>query len=255
MFVHVSSSAARRAALAAAIGLLLAAGMGCSQVRHDPTYTVRRTTTPVRIDADWTKPVWAETPAVTLTHAMGDPPEHRPAVQAKVRYDDERLYVIFHVEDRYVRAVAQHDQTAVYRDSCVEFFFTPGEDVTAGYFNLEMNCGGTMLFHFQHRPRGHPTPLRPEDLARVQRAASMPRIVDPEISDPVTWTVEYAIPTALLAAYCPSAVAPAPGVGWRANFYKCASATSHPHWLTWARVDRPRPDFHVPAFFGTLRFE
>lgn len=31
--------------------------------------------------------------------------------------------------------------------------------------------------------------------------------------------------------------------------------TSHPHWLTWAPVHSPRPDFHTPRSFGTLEFE
>jgi len=44
-------------------------------------------------------------------------------------------------------------------------------------------------------------------------------------------------------------------VTWRANFYKCADSTSHPHWLTWSPVDHPTPHFHLPAFFGTLEFE
>ncbi|MDA0991466.1 MAG: carbohydrate-binding family 9-like protein, partial [Verrucomicrobia bacterium] len=47
---------------------------------------------------------------------------------------------------------------------------------------------------------------------------------------------------------------PAPGVSWRSNLYKCGDATSHPHWLTWSPIDRPKPDFHVPDQFGTLTF-
>ena len=42
---------------------------------------------------------------------------------------------------------------------------------------------------------------------------------------------------------------------WRANFYKCADRTSHPHCLTWAPVDFPVPNFHLPRSFGVLEFE
>jgi hypothetical protein len=49
-------------------------------------------------------------------------------------------------------------------------------------------------------------------------------------------------------------VKPAPGVKWRANLYKCADATSHPHWLTWSKVDYNRPNFHLPDYFGELEF-
>jgi hypothetical protein len=132
-------------------------------------------------------------------------------------------------------------------DSCVELFFIPGEDTATGYFNLEVNCGGAMLFNHQFA-RGDR--VSEADCARIELAHSLPRRVDPEIAEPITWTVEYRLPFAVLG---PTDV-PAPGVRWRANFYKCADGTSHPHWLTWAPVDRPAPDFHVPECFGTLEF-
>ncbi|MCB0276848.1 MAG: diguanylate cyclase, partial [Calditrichaeota bacterium] len=27
------------------------------------------------------------------------------------------------------------------------------------------------------------------------------------------------------------------------------------HWLTWAPVEHPKPNFHLPEFFGTLVFD
>ena len=53
--------------------------------------------------------------------------------------------MIFRVEDRYVRAVSKNYHDSVCKDSCAEFFFTPGTDISAGYFNVEINCGGVML--------------------------------------------------------------------------------------------------------------
>jgi hypothetical protein len=58
----------------------------------------------------------------------------------------------------------------------------------------------------------------------------------------------------LLKKFC-SVVPPAENVVWRANFYKCGDQTSHPHWLTWAEVDCPQPNFHLPRFFDRLAFE
>jgi len=207
------------------------------------------------IDADWNKPAWRNVQPLELTHAMGDRPQHFPRTQAKLLYDDQAIYVIFRVEDRYVRAVAQAHQDNVFADSCVEFFFAPAAGIGTGYFNLEMNCGGTMLFHYQVVPRQSPIRLSRHELGRVTVAHCLPRIVDPEITEPTIWTVEYRLPVDLLEKYYPAASRPAPGVTWRANFYKCADGTSHPHWLTWSRVDNPVPDFHVPRFFGRLEFQ
>ena len=40
---------------------------------------------------------------------------------------------------------------------------------------------------------------------------------------------------------------------WRANFYKCADHSSHPHWACWSPIAQ-RLWFHQPQFFGELRF-
>ena len=78
---------------------------------------------------------------------MGEEPGHQPKVQAKAAYDDQYLYLIWKVEDKFVLARRMEHQQDVYRDSCVEFFFTPGGDPKErGYFNLETNCVGVKLF-------------------------------------------------------------------------------------------------------------
>ena len=205
-------------------------------------------------DANWNKSPWLNIPAETLSHYMGDKPEHFPSTEVKCAYDDSAMYVIFQVKDKYIRAAAKEHQDCVCVDSCVEFFFAPSTDVALGYFNLEMNCGGTMLLHFQTIPRENQLVFSESDLKKINYAHSMPRIVDPELEGPATWTVEYSIPISLLEKYC-AVDTPKSGTVWRANFFKCADHTSHPHWLTWSPIDAPKPDFHRPHSFGELVFE
>jgi hypothetical protein len=231
--------------------------MSCARLtpaKHGPRkYKVHRLASAMPIDGSWDKPQWQKIEAIEIGNYMGKKPAHRPPTQAKVLYDDKYIYVIFRVQDRYVRAVAQDYHGPVWKDSCVEFFFTPGEDPSRGYFNLEVNCGGTALFHYQKAPKKDARPIDVADMQQIEIAHSLPKIVEPEIAEPTTWTIEYRIPLALIEKYCPAA-RPAPGVLWRANFYKCGDETSHPHWLTWSVVDRPVPDFHLPQFFGILEF-
>jgi hypothetical protein len=260
----------------------LAGSTGCTQSEHraqmeSSTYTVRRASEPLTLEAttshadgqdpsrakarpaqmepEWDSPVWATAATLELKHFMGQRPAHFPRTQARLLYDHQFLYVIFRVEDRYVRAVAREHQGPVWRDSCVEFFFTPGTDTTRGYFNLEMNCGGTMLLRLQDAPVTNGRWVTPEDLARIQVISTLPKLIEPEITEPVVWSVAYRLPLDLLSKYCPWAERPAPGVRWRANFYKCGDDTSHPHWLTWAPVRHSKPNFHLPACFGELVFE
>lgn len=215
---------------------------------------VRRLANPPKAGTDWNKPPWQEISAEPIRHYMGERPDHFPKTEVKIAYNDMAIYVMFRVEDRYVRAIAAKHQDSVCGDSCVEFFFAPGSDVSKGYFNFEMNCGGTMLFHFNSGVKKERIEIPGSDCEKIATAHSLPRIVDPEIRESVTWTVEYSIPIALLSKYCQVSM-PKPHSLWRANFYKCADSTSHPHWLTWSPVDYPKPNFHLPQSFGVLEFE
>ena len=202
---------------------------------------------------DWDDPGWKDIESINLNNYMGEKPGHFPLTQVKVAYDDEAIYVKFKVNDRYVKAIYANHQDPVYKDSCVEFFFTPGADVTEGYFNLEMNCIGTMLFHHQKIPRKNAVAINENDIEKVKVITSLTGVIDPEIDDNVSWQVSYRIPFSILKEYH-KFNNPGPGTVWKANFYKCGDDLSHPHWLTWAPIDNPKPDFHRPEFFGELIF-
>ena len=216
-------------------------------------HKVYATPVPPPVDAEWDTGAWDAAAAITLTHHMGDAPEHRPTTQAKLLYDADALYVRFRVEDRYVVAVETEPQSGVSGDSCVELFFSPGTDLAPGYFNIEMNCVGTTLFHHQRDSGVENRPLDEEiDELEVRHTIPGPT-VDPEVTQPLTWTVGYRVPFDALARHATITV-PEPGVVWRANLYKCANRSSHPHWLTWSPVAFSRPNFHLKEQFGYLHF-
>jgi hypothetical protein len=218
------------------------------------TYRLRRMKENLTIDADWNKGAWKGVKPMTLEYYMGEEPAHQPKVQAKAAYDDHYLYLIWKVEDKYVLAKRTKHQQDVYRDSCVEFFFTPGGDPEKqGYYNLETSCTGVKLFGV-HIAGSKGEKFTAEDLARVVTANSLKGPIDPEITTPMTWTPEYKIPLSLLEKFA-KIERPKPGVTWRGNCYKCADDTSHPHWLTWSPVTHAEPSFHLPNYFGRLVFE
>ncbi|MCY2924024.1 MAG: carbohydrate-binding family 9-like protein [Planctomycetota bacterium] len=218
-----------------------------------PTYRVVRMKDNPTIDADWDKAAWKDVQPLTEEYYMGKEPAHQPKTQAKVAYDDEYLYVIWRVEDNFVRAVATKNMGRVWCDSAVEFFFTPcAEPRKNGYYNLETNCIGRMMF--ASNVPGVPNGVTPAELEQVVIASSLKGPIDPEIAKPTTWTLEYKIPFSVVAKHS-KFERPGPGVHWYGNFYKCADETSQPHWLTWSPVTWPQPSFHRPEFFGTLAFE
>lgn len=208
----------------------------------------------IRIDGDWDKPAWQAADILKIEHPMGDIPKFTPRVEARMTYDADNAYVIFRVRDRFVRSVVQEKNGNVSGDSCVEFFFAPDPAKPQCYFNLEINAGGTPLIFYITKPMSGLTPLREDDIEQIEIAHSLPRVVYPELEDAVTWTIECRIPFVMLEKYA-TMVRPSPGVTWKANFYKTGSRTSSPNYLTWSPVVFSRPNFHLPAQFGLLRFE
>jgi hypothetical protein len=222
-------------------------------MKKEFVYKVVKATGSMKIDGDWYKPNWQNIPVVELTNHMGSIPGFFPEVKSKMMYDHEYIYLIFHVNDRFVRCITTEINGPVWEDSCVEFFFSPDPDFPEHYFNLEINCGGTPLMHYNTIAREQIKPLEIEDIKKIQIAHTLPKITDPEITDKIEWVIEYRIPLNFLRKYS-HIISPEPGIIWKANFFKIAENNSNPHFLTWTVVNNPVPNFHLPKFFGELEF-
>lgn len=218
-----------------------------------PIYKVSELSKAMKIDGDWNKVQWRSVKALYLSHYMGQIPSFRPNVYVKMMYDQENLYLIFKVKDRFVSSIIEEYNGPVSTDACVEFFFSPDINLPEQYFNVEINAGGTplMAYHIDGKKEYHKFSV--EDLERIEISHSLPGKVDPEIITPITWTIEFKLPFSILKKYG-SVMHPKDGSIWNANFYKTASTGSNPHYITWSRVDNLKPDFHLPQFFGKLQF-
>jgi hypothetical protein len=222
--------------------------------KKDSIYKVTLLKGEMIIDGNWSKPQWRSVKAVHISNHMGQMPSFSPDVHVKMMYDKDNIYVIFRVRDRFVRSVVEEYNGPVSTDACVEFFFSPDVKLPEQYFNLEINAGGTplMAYHIYHQKKYQKFSI--EDLKKIEIAHSLPDRVDPEIQTPIVWTIEYKLPFSVLKKYG-SVIDPQAGVKWKANFYKTASKGSNPHYLTWSYVDNLQPNFHLPQFFGELKFE
>jgi len=222
-------------------------------ILNEAIYPVAKLNGPMRIDASWDKPQWKNIESLKIEKHMGDLPKFQPVVEAKMMYDENNVFVIFRVKDRFVQSTVQEYNGSVSENSCVEFFFSPDTSYPLRYFNLEVNAGGTPLIFYISKPWNDFVKLDTKDISQIEIAHTLPKKVDPEITEPVTWIIEYRIPLQMLAKYA-NVTSPAPGVEWKGNFYKTGSKTSNPNYMTWSFVDNPTPNFHLPQFFGTLKF-
>jgi hypothetical protein len=173
---------------------------------------------------------------------------HHPETRFYLLHDGAALYVQFCVKDAHVRSVQTEYQGPVYTDSCCELFVQPVAG--KGYFNFEINAGGTLLLTYIEDPTrvpgGFATFTRVDNAwgSQVEIRSSLPRVVDPERA--ADWTLRFRIPFALFEHYTGSA----PAKEWRGNVYKCGDNTSQPHWLSWSPVSAL--NFHLPECFGSF---
>ncbi|HEY5139836.1 MAG TPA: carbohydrate-binding family 9-like protein [Methylococcales bacterium] len=217
-------------------------------------YRVHRLTGPMAIDANWDKPQWQKVEPLTIALFVQQKPQYMPKTQAKLLYDNNCIYIIYRIEDTCVRAIETKCNGRVWDDSCVEFFLTPDKNLSKDYFNIEMNCIGTLTFRYQTAVHENIRLLEKSDCDKIVIATSLPKkVIDPEIAGPVTWTIECRLPLDILEKYRTIA-RPAAGVKWRANFYKCGDATSNFHRISWSYIEENEFCFHSPQFFGTLEF-
>ena len=169
---------------------------------------------------------------------------YRPLSSFTVAHSGTALYIDFFSRTNYLRAEVYEDLGPVSQDSCVEFFVEPragGE-----YWNIEFNCIGTL--NASHRMvRENPVRLTPDELARVQRTASCGSRPFRELEGLFSWNLLAIIPLDLIGVRYEDHA-----IEMRGNFYKCASATSQPHFLSWNPINTPRPDFHHRDSFGKI---
>jgi hypothetical protein len=210
-------------------------------------YTVNKLDTPPG-PVDWAETDIAEIKEFTWTdHTF--PPE----TKVRMLYDDSRLYLRFDCREKYIHITRTEHLSQVWKDNCVEFFVSPGHDLSKPYFNFEFNALG-----FIQLSSGFKAPDRSnvslDDIKEIKCKTSFKEPVVDEEETIKEWYLEAAIPFSLIEKYA-EVEKPIPGTVWRANFNKCAEDTKEPHWATWAPVDSPTPMFHLPEFFGELVFE
>ncbi len=223
---------------------------------HKPRHIVHSTEILPTTSVAWEDASWASAPPLTIANFHPRSSSHRPRTEARLLHNGQALAIIFRVEDRYVLARHSSYQSPTHKDSCVEFFVQPKPG--HGYFNFEFNAIGTLLLWYIDRPRRPDGSFEhyveiPLELGRgIAVRASLAEPIAEEIAEPLVWTLSFRVPKTLFENFV-GTLPHLSGETWRANFYKCADLSSHPHWGAWADVG-DRLDFHQPSRFGELAF-
>lgn len=140
------------------------------------------------------------------------------------------------------RSVYRNFGDPVYKDSCMEFFFSA--DGGNHYVNFEMNSAGALLSEFGTKdfPR---TPIS-EFITPPKPSASISE-------DGSEWTAELFIPSSDIKTLFGTEIGP--GSTITGNFYKCGDDTEIPHFGMWNEIDSDTPCFHLPQFFAPMTIQ
>lgn len=171
---------------------------------------------------------------------------YRPDVAFSVAHSRTHLAVLYHVRGLDLRAAALEDNGPVWEDSCCEMFIADPSDGT--YYNFEMNCIGTLLAA-KRKSREDAVHFTEEALSRIKRFSTLEKRPVDLAGRIFGWSIGLCVPFSLIGIDPDSLPA-----SIRANFYKCADKSAHPHFLSWSPIEIPAPDFHRPEFFGELVF-
>lgn len=214
-------------------------------------YTVRRVAPCALAKMDFSK---ADKGCIAYTWPESG--KNRPKVEFRILHDEASLYVKYSVrEDRGVVVRHRGFQVPVHFDSCCEIFVRP--KLGAGYFNFEMNAGGSLTLMYIEDPSRIPDGFKkavrlPEELCRqVEIIHSLPDLIPEELPGPTDWELRLRIPFSLFEKY----VGPLDlsQRNWLGGLFSCAEQTSEPYWQSWTPI--PTLNFHNVLVFRDLVLE
>ena len=174
---------------------------------------------------------------------------YKPEVKFGMAYNENFLFLVFYIQEQYIRALEVEPNGKVWEDSCSEFFLSFDN---TGYYNIETNCIGTQLVGFG-KNRHNRTHL-PNDAIRSIIAHSS---LDSHPIEPQTGHFDYQLSLIIPATsfrFHPD-LKFKPGMQINGNFYKCGDKTDQPHFVSWNPISTNEPDFHQPDFFGILKLK
>ena len=175
-------------------------------------------------------------------------PEFSAQCEAGVElsHSSDMLHIHYMVDEAAVVARCTADGQHVWEDSCVEFFFDP--DGKGEYYNLECSCTG-WIYLCKGTGRCGRIPLDDTALKSIKRRCTLPQEAFGLLGERTQWELWLDVPASVFG------LESFEGLRARGNFYKCADASPFRHYLSYAPIATPKPDFHRPEFFETILFD
>ena len=171
--------------------------------------------------------------------------DYKPGVHFAMAYGPHCIFLKYYVNEKFIYAANGVVNGAVYEDSCVEFFISFENE--KAYYNFEFNCIGTARVGYGEKKTDRE--LLPDGLINGIKYQAL--ISNQKPGEDIHWELTVAIP---FNVFCHHELKEIKGKKCRANFYKCGDLLPTPHFISWSSIKSTEPNFHLPEFFGNLKF-
>jgi hypothetical protein len=175
---------------------------------------------PLTIDGKLDEPSWNAAPwTEPFVDIEGDDARRpRYATRAKMLWDDDYFYIAADLLEPDLWGTLTARDSVIFQDNDFEVFIDPDGD-THAYFELEINALGTVwdLLLVQPYRDGGPA-IHAWDIAGLKSAVSVRGTVNRPVDKDEGWSVEIAMPWAILREASPGRRVPRNGDRWRVNF-------------------------------------
>lgn len=231
-----------------------------------PAYLVYRAPAPIEVDGAldetaWQRAEWTE-PFVDIRGGERPAPELK--TRAKMLWDDRYFYVAAELEEPEVWATRTERDAVIFRDDAFEVFIDPTGD-THNYYELEVNALETPWDLLLVKPsRDDGVSLDAWTIQGLEVGVQVKGTLNDPTDTDEGWTVELALPWAVLEEAAPEERPPRPGEQWRVNFARPdwpmevvnetyqKEENASAQWWTWA--PQSAVNMHMPERFGYAQF-
>jgi alpha-galactosidase len=199
-----------------------------------------RVASEINLSADRPSPDWGNAKPISFSADwQGLHPDPQLQTQVQALWSTRSLFLRFECNYRELHvfedAEANGRRDHLWDRDVAEAFLQPPDAPQTRYKEFEVSPNG-MWIDLNIFPGGR-ADLKSGLLRSVFIAPDQPR-----------WLAEMAIPLRSLTSHFD------PTKTWRANFYRIEGKNEPRHYLAWQPTLTPKPNFHMPASFGILRF-
>lgn len=185
--------------------------------------------------------MWSDaSPCIFCKDWRGDTAYSELATEVRILWSPDTLFLRFDCHYRNIWVFEDSDpngrRDGLWDRDVAEAFLQPDQFGTRNYKEFEIS------------PNGMWVDLQISDQPRRDLKSGLKCAASIDETNKI-WIGQWAIPMRSLTTNFD------PSQSWKANFYRAEGKDPGRAYLAWQPTRTPEPQFHVPAAFGTLRFE